>query len=473
MIRLRSLMPAFLFALAACRCGAATVVKGPYLLWVTDHTAIVMWETTAPTAARVTFTPPTGAAQTVDVLATATVEQARIDTLTAGTRYTFTVDAGAQRLGDGAFLTDRREAYPITFAVVGDNQSYPDRFLNINRRLMKRNPEFVINTGDITGDGNNFSLWSTEFFTPSKDVLRFAPCYVSIGNHEANSPDFRRFLPYPETVTATPVESRGHYYSFLRGNMAFLVCDAEWDMSPGSAQYQWMESTLSSAAFQQATWRVAYCHQPAYSVGWEGYDGTPAVRNYAFPMFQKYGVSMFFSGHTHDYERTIIGDIVHVINGGAAGGNENWGRNWLQSVRYANIFFYLIVKVNGDKLEVSCYDNGDRLVDRYSIQKGKSLTLPGAPQIVRGPKTGARGRQYITLKYPAGGTGRYRYRVAVEERKSEDGFWEATPVMYPADQEVTVPVDVNGAGTYHIIAQALDAQYWPSAWTESAAFSVQ
>lgn len=453
--------------------STVNVVKYPYLLWVTETGATVMWETDTAAAATVTFSPPSGSATVVNVPATDTVEKAIATSLTRATRYTYSVDIPGKHLGDGAFTTDDHTATKVTFGVIGDNRTNPANFLNLNTRMMRRNPELIINVGDVVTSGPVVSQWNTEFFTPSKDVFRFAPCYVSIGNHEGNTPLFRRFLPYPETITGNPVESRGHYFAHYRGNCAFVAFDDYYSLAPGSPQYVWLQQTLASPAYQNAKWKFAYCHEPAYSDGWPGYDGTPDVRNYIVPLLEKAGVDAFFNGHTHSYERAIVNNVVHMINGGGGAGDESWGRNWPQTVKYGLILQYSTVQVDGDNMTVTCYDDSNKVFDRLTLRKGDARTLPGAPVFVRPPVSGHTGRQMVTLKYPSGSGQRYRYRVAIKERTTEDGFWEPTIVMYDPAVAISLPVDFKVPGTYHVMAQALDAQYLASGWVESGAITIQ
>lgn len=453
--------------------GLVTVVKAPYLLWLTASEVTVMWETSAPEPATLTVTPAAAGAPTSVAISPATVvAQAKCTGLSAGTRYTFSVDTSSQNLGTGAFLTDSPGPRPITIGVLGDTQAVPANTLVNATHMMAHNPELVIHVGDAMDNGTDLSQWTSQLFTPLRNTLRFAPMYEAFGNHEANSPNIRTYLPYPETMTGSPVESRGHYYTFSRGNAFFINLDSQYAFTPGSPQYVWFTQVLASSAFKSSTWRVLSCHYPAYSDGWEGYDGDGNMRAYLVPLMEQNGIDLYMKGHTHTYERGYLNGVMHIINGGGAAGGETWGRNWPFITHCAFILQYSIIKINGNKLEFECYNFSDKLYDHFTLEKGVSFTLPGAPVFVRQPRSGPAGEQTVTLKYPPGGTGRYRYRIAIKERLSEDGFWPTTPVMYDAGQEITLPVKFKASGTYHVMAEALDAQYRASAWVDSQAVTI-
>ena len=441
------------------------VCKQPYVLWAMQSEAILMWETNRPSAATVRFVNADVGWRSVRVPPSACLQKVVLKNLKLNTLYQFRVEAEGQKLGDGSFHTDVGPNRPFIIGVLGDNRSKPTNFERLNGLMMRHHPHFVINVGDVVTTGAVADQWDTEFFTPSRDVFRFAPCYVSIGNHEGNSKWFRHFLPYPETISANPVESRGHYYAYRWGNAAFAVFDNYYDFKQGSPQYRWLEQTLGSAWFKQATWKFVYCHEPAFSVGWSKWPGNKDVQTYVVPLLEKYGVDIFIGGHTHSYERGVLNNVIHIINGGGGCGDEDYGRNYPHVQRFGLILQYSIIKIDGNRLEFTCYDFSDKVFDHFVLEKGKPRTLPGAPKVLTPPTDGPVGTQTIVVTYPEGGSMRVRYRVAIKERAAKDEFWTPTARLYPAGEPTSLPVVFKEPGTYHVMVQALDEMLKPSEWT--------
>jgi len=440
------------------------VCKRPYVLWAIGSEAIIMWETNRPARAVVRYGPSGGARQVV-VPAGECLQKVVLRGLQANTQYWFEVESEGLVLGTGGFHTDVGRDRPFTVGVLGDNRTEPAAFEKINRMMMRHRPHLVINVGDVVTTGSVADQWDTEYFTPSRDVFRFAPCYVSIGNHEGNSRWFKHFLPYPGTVEGG---NPGHYYSYTYGNAAFAAFDNYCDFKSGSAQYAWLERTLASDAFRRATWRIVYCHEPAYSVGWKGWPGNSNVEKHILPLLEKYGVDMFIAGHTHSYERGVLNGVVHIINGGGGAGGEDFGRNYPHVQRFGLILQYSIMRIDGGRLEFTCYDYEDRVFDHFVLEKGQPFWLAGAPVIHEAPSGGPVGVRRIVVSYPEGRNKMVRYRVAIKERRSEDGFWYPTSRRYRADEKVALDVEFREPGTYHVMVQALDEMLRASGWTETA-----
>jgi predicted phosphodiesterase len=441
------------------------VCKQPYVLWAMQSEAILMWETNRPSAATVRFGNAEVGWRSVRVPPSACLQKVVLKNLKPNTLYQFRIESEGQQLGTGSFHTDVGPNRPFVIGVLGDNQQKPVNFERLNRLMMRHRPHFVINVGDVVTTGALADHWDTEFFTPGRDMFRFAPCYVSIGNHEGNSIWFRHYLPYPEVAKRNPDEDRGHYYAYKWGNAAFVVFDTQNDFKPGSRQYEWLEQTLSSSWFKQATWKFVYCHQPAFSVGWSKWPGNKDVQTYVVPLLEKYGVDIFIGGHTHSYERGVLNNVIHIINGGGGCGDEDYGRNYPHVQRFGLILQYSIVKIDGDRLEFTCYDFSDKVFDHFVLEKGKPRTLPGAPKVLTPPTDGQARTQTIVVTYPDGGSMRVRYRVAIKERADKDEFWTPSARLYPAGEPTSLLVDFKEPGTYHVMVQALDEMLRPSEWT--------
>ena len=96
-------------------------------------------------------------------------------------------------------------------------------------------------------------------------------------------------------------------------------------MSPGNAQYDFLERELSTS---NDRWKVVYFHYPPYVSG--GYQ-VEDLRQLS-PVFERYGVDLVINSHTIVYERshpltkgTVDYDngIVYIVAGGA-GAMPDW-----------------------------------------------------------------------------------------------------------------------------------------------------
>lgn len=143
-------------------------------------------------------------------------------------------------------------------------------------------------------------------------------------------------------------------------------------MSPGNAQYDFLERELSTS---NDRWKVVYFHYPPYVSG--GYQ-VEDLRQLS-PVFERYGVDLVINSHTIVYERshpltkgTVDYDngIVYIVAGGA-GAMPDWllpKREWHTSQSLA-VPHFLQVVVTMDRLEVRAIDDEGRLFDTMRIRK--------------------------------------------------------------------------------------------------------
>jgi len=446
------------------------VLKVPYLLYVGRDKACVMWETNIPAGSRVDYGPANEGPRIAEGHSEGLVHKVVLSGLQGNTRYTFRCFSDGLAVGEGGFTTDVGPTEPYVVGLIGDNQTYPDRFRKLNQYMMNHRPHFVLNVGDICGRGRIAHMWDREYFKPNADVARFAPCYVSIGNHEDDSSWFSHFLPYPGTD-----HKRGHHYAFTYGCAAYLAIESFRSILPGSPQYDWIVKTLESEAFKKARWRFVFYHKPAYSVGWRSWasGGDLEVRNFLLPLFEKHKVDVIFNGHTHAYERGVLNGIHHIIVGGGGGGGEDFGRNWPHVQVFRLILHYGILRVTPDQLVIECYDFENRPVDKFTIAPNRPKVLPGKVIVGPVPKAVPAGKDLpVTVSYPDGGDQPVRYRAVIKQRTYRDGFWEPSAEVYKASARTTLRIPMPQPGTIQVIAQALGDELTPTEWTGTPTITV-
>ena len=89
-------------------------------------------------------------------------------------------------------------------------------------------------------------------------------------------------------------------YSFDYGDGHFLCLDSNVYVDPTDPSWQqWIADDLAET---EAPWKFVVYHHPAFNVGLEHYH-TQHMRVLS-PIFEQHGVTIVFSGHEHNYQRT-------------------------------------------------------------------------------------------------------------------------------------------------------------------------
>lgn len=273
---------------------------------------------------------------------------------------------------------DGLEAYPLT-ETVGYQQNL--------RIVGQRNPDFIVMPGDLV-QGGGYQLGWDEFFRHNAgeydSPLSQTPILPALGNWEnfgalndgytidpangINAPKFGRdkyktYFDMPENGTP---EHQDNYYRTDYGPVTLLTLDSSngepdqmrrvptaldvdtqtninvadynaaggndlSDFNPGSAQWNWVVDQLEDARAQGQLIFAQWHHSP-YSSGTHslpnnhpeatGQSGTP-MRVYT-ELFEDYGVTAVFNGHSELYERSFVdldgdGQGIQFFEIGAAG----------------------------------------------------------------------------------------------------------------------------------------------------------
>ncbi|MHA1265303.1 MAG: metallophosphoesterase [Candidatus Helarchaeota archaeon] len=261
---------------------------------------------------------------------------------------------------------------PIHFAVLGDTR--PDIFgltkhpvlLNL---IKARNPNFVLNVGDIVMGPTRNDHWD-RFFSEIHDVAKNVPYMVSMGNHEHHEwggeadagKTYLKYMNYPGVE---------QYYAFNYSNVCLISMNIEAGSQLTSTQLNWLANTLKAAnSSPEINWIIVYFHVPAYSaLGCHSGIISKVVQPYFIP----YKVDLVFSGHHHHYERLLVDGIPYVITGGGGAELEPYlGQTpWTQAI--FNTFQFCDVTINGTKLTMTCVDSNNLIIDSLNLTAWRNV----------------------------------------------------------------------------------------------------
>ena len=292
----------------AAAVSRADILLGPYVTAVTDTSAKVLW-VTEPNARPAYFgDSPKGPGEGFVGVSLSDKEAPLPDqpevlhtvTLTGlrpGTLYSYTlhsqITVGDRGDSSGSFRTapSPGSEKPLKFIVYGDTRSFPERHGAVAEAIRKELPfAFFIHTGDLVSNGMMWEQWKREFFDPARDLLRQAAIWPVRGNHEGDAATYGDLF--------APLPNRGLYYGFDWGDAHFVILDSvEQGESPVPKMIEWLDKDLAAS---KAAWKFAVYHKPTidtadHGEGWGRLD--------VWPLLQKHGVDMVFTGHSHVYAR--------------------------------------------------------------------------------------------------------------------------------------------------------------------------
>jgi predicted phosphodiesterase len=262
--------------------------RGPYLLRVSGSEAALRWRARDGKAVRLTAADPEGAS--------VHVAGGVLTGLQPATRYSWIASIEGTGQASGSFTTPPVGlARPVRFAVLADYGAGNDDEWAVGRLLAAQGPEFALTAGD------NSYLVAAEFlldrniFRPLAELMRNAPLYVCLGDHDD-------FFPGPGAISTAFDLPEGGRFEVRHGPIQVVLLGDEPN-EPDAIAFVRDKLREDGPAV-----RFVVCHRPLQV-------GDPIL-----PVLRDANVDAVFSGHLHRYERrTVSGVQTFTVGTGGQG----------------------------------------------------------------------------------------------------------------------------------------------------------
>lgn len=329
---------------------------GPYIQNGGTGSVTICWESDRAQAATVAYTDGVKKYE-IKEKGSGNFHEVVILGLLAGTDYSYSVREADGSSAEGKFRTFPSKQAPFRFAVLGDTRSQHDIHRKLVGMVMKYQPAFLLNSGDLVGDGLKQDDWDT-FWDISGPLARNIFYYPCLGNHEKDSALYYKYFSLPKNGSGE------RYYSFSHANVFFAVMDSNLPYFLLSDQKKWLIGQLKKA--QDKDFRIVMYHAPFYSSSKR--EPNRNFRAVYEPIFKKYGVAMAINGHDHYYERSVAANgVMHVISGGGGAPLYDFVRNVPESkVRVKNHQF-MIIDVDGKTMNARAIDINGNIIDQFTL----------------------------------------------------------------------------------------------------------
>ena len=132
-------------------------------------------------------------------------------------------------------------------------------------------------------------------------------------------------------------------------------------------QKKWIEKQLSQKS-ANIKWKMVVGHHPMYTGGsrTESYD-TKAIRRSLQPLFDKYDVDVYLSGHEHSLQHLVNGKTHYFISGAAS---EKTSVHLIpESNMVASEYGFMTFSISENKLIVNTIDYTGKIIYTTSITK--------------------------------------------------------------------------------------------------------
>ena len=232
--------------------------------------------------------------------------EVNLTNLTPGTEYMYR--AGKTVMSPTYYFNTADDDGRFTFAVMADPQIYGTSNQttannNMNNAMqiaasLNLKLELVLGAGDMVNQGGIINNWRMLF---DLDIYKQMPLAASTGNHDycdggnAKAPtSVITDYVYNNPKNSYPGKTEGMYW-FKFDNTLFICMDSEENSKGYDDQINWFIDICERIPHQ---YLIVFCHRPPW-----GSSDSDAVAAKWVPVFNKYNIDLFFSGHNHDYGR--------------------------------------------------------------------------------------------------------------------------------------------------------------------------
>ncbi len=368
-----SITAMMLLSIFAMKSFGQEKIIGPYLQQMSDDKVTICWSTLDGTTT-VSNTDRTSKVNRY------IQHETIITRLKANTTYNYDVFDDGTDNGKGTFTTYPRGIQDFHFAVLGDTRTRHDMHQKVVNRIIDENPLFVVNTGDLVGNGNNIGDWE-HFFDINKELIKNIPYYTVLGNHEQNSENYFNFFDMP---------GNGSYYFFTVGDALFITLDMEgknYDTpayldSEGREKFwnnigkdyfekekQWLENVLELN--KSAGYIFVFFHPTWYSIKKSRVKDAEIRRKFWGDVFERHNVTAVLNGHDHYYHHARHGGVDYIVTAG--GGAPLYDTDAIQpeTVKYKKIEHFMRIDVGKDSTVMKAIDINGELIEEIKVERRK------------------------------------------------------------------------------------------------------
>jgi chitodextrinase len=346
--------------------GVVKVVRGPLAQQVDRTSAQITWRTNIPAPSELSYTAGGVTRQVTDPVAR-TQHAVLIGGLPANATVTYAITySGVTK--NGSIRTCGQTSDPSNLSLVGDFGGGGPPEKDIASLIAGDHSDAIISTGDNVYPTGGDIDYVSRFFTPYANAFAGAPFWTAFGNHEYYDPGAAA------THLNLTQPSNESWFSFDCSSVHMLVLDTEIPFGVGSPQYDFARSDLASAT---EPWKIVVLHRPPYSSS----KSATEVRETYQPVFEQFGVHLVFSGHSHNYERSVpINGVTYIVTGGGGNGlNAFSGTPPSFSAFRAAEYHYIQAAVTPTTVAMTVRRRDDTILDQAAVTRTGDLSAPDAP----------------------------------------------------------------------------------------------
>jgi acid phosphatase len=287
----------------------------------------------------------------------------------------------------------------IVFYTIGDWGKKSTNLLNVAKSMdtlsstEEYKPNFIISLGDnFYPDGvesTDDEKWEKIYRSVFTGKNLYCPWYPILGNHDyginpqvqidyyKQKKDNRWIMPSRYYNVKHTYDNKKIEIICLDTNeldlitSKYFVSQEVFDLmgintTTSREQLKWLEKTLSNS---DADWLIVVGHYNLYTAGHHGSNNI--LIGMLKPLFIKYKVDMYISGHCHNLEHLVDNDIQYIVSG-AGSKNGPMGKIFQSKFGYGDNG-YTIHKIIDNNMEILFINEKSEVIYKFDISQKRKI----------------------------------------------------------------------------------------------------
>ena len=257
----------------------------------------------------------------------------------------------------------------------GDSRTNPELRDLVSSVMAQYGPDFVFYNGDFVNNGNDDAQWD-DFFDQADNLWVTSegygiPIVPAIGNHDGGSSNYDERLALP---------GNEEWYSLNFGSdIHLVVLNSESTVEGFGLQTEWLRADLEK--HKEYPWKFVLFHRNVLK---NYHDIWLTGVNRWIPILDEYGVDIIFSGHSHNYQRSVPVNWTRSRTEAQASYDEGimyltsgaWGaplyetvEGWWVASTASRLHFTLIDMYANGTLKLQAIDETGEVFDKVALHK--------------------------------------------------------------------------------------------------------
>jgi 3',5'-cyclic AMP phosphodiesterase CpdA len=213
-----------------------------------------------------------------------------------------------------------------SFLLVGDTRDpslwefWSEKTEKVHKLLVEEmarlDPAFIVILGDLTANGSSRKEWQGFDYLNATLREKRIPYFPILGNHEVSGNVEVALQNYFQRFSYLDYK---RWYSFTWKNVGFIMVDSNFStltQEENELQAQWYLNELERFdKDERLDYVIVCCHEPPFTNIKRG-PNRKAKMYFADPFLRFKKTCLFFSGHTHSYERFQFAGKFFIVSGG-------------------------------------------------------------------------------------------------------------------------------------------------------------